>query len=191
VLPTGAGEPRTIDTSPVAVDAHFLSWMPGGREFVFLGHRGDERPSAYRMSLDGGPARRVTNYTGGEFWNRVSPDGRSLLQAPGVGLDAQGSSGIVDIASGQRRPLSLHDGDQPISWDRDGRHAFVAQQGDNDATIYRVDLTTGSRDVWKHIQPSDPAGVLSVGRFFVTPSGNAYGYSATRFLSSLYIYSQH
>jgi len=191
VLPTGAGESRTVDIAPVQLDAHAVSWMPDGKEFVFLGHQGDDRPSAWRMSLDGGPPKRITKYEGGEFWNRVSPDGRSLLQAKGTGLDAQGSSGIVDIGSGTRRPAPLQDGDQPLSWDLDGRHAFIAQQqADAEATIYRVDLSTGTREVWKRIQPTDPAGLVALGRFFVTPSGNAYAYSATRFLSSLYVLSQ-
>jgi hypothetical protein len=28
------------------------------------------------------------------------------------------------------------------------------------------------RDIWQRIQPADPAGLLSVGRFYVTPTGN-------------------
>jgi len=41
------------------------------------------------------------------------------------------------------------------------------------------------------IRPADPAGLLSIGRFYVTPSGNAYAYGATRYLSALYTYSQN
>jgi len=59
-----------------------------------------------------------------------------------------------------------------------------------EATIFRVDLNSGKREVWKQIRPADPAGILSIRSFFVTPSGSAYTYSAARGLSSLYVYSQ-
>jgi hypothetical protein len=38
-----AVETRAWDVAPVQVDSHFASWMPGAREFVFLGHEGDAR----------------------------------------------------------------------------------------------------------------------------------------------------
>jgi len=191
ILPVGAGEMRTIDVGPVEVDSYFISWMPGAKEFVFLGHEGNARPRAYRVALAGGPARPVTREAGAaEFWNRVSPDGRFLLQAPGVGAELQGRGAIVDLTSGHARELQLADGDQPVAWDQDGRHVFIAQERDAGATIYRFDLSTSKREIWKEIRPADPAGLLSVGRFYVTPSGNAYAYGATRYLSALYTYSQ-
>src|SRR5436309_2194927 len=190
VLPTGAGETRTLDVAPVQVDAYFVSWMPGAKEFVFLGHEGNARPRAYRVALAGGPARPATSRSGNEFWNKVSPDGRFLLQAPGVGTELQGRGAIVDLTSGQVRELQLANGDQPIAWERDGRHVFVAQERDAGATIYLFDLSTSRREIWKEIRPADPAGLLSIGRFYVTPSGNAYAYGATRYLSALYTYSK-
>ena len=191
VLPTGAGETRIVDVAPVEVDQYFISWMPGAQEFVFLGHVGDARPRAYRVSLAGGPARPVTRAPGAaEFWNRVSPDGRFLLQAPGVGAELQGRGAIVDLTTSQARELQLADGDQPVAWEQDGRHVFIGQERDAGATIYRFDLSTSKREIWKEIRPADPAGLLSVGRFYVTPSGNAYAYGATRYLSALYTYSQ-
>jgi eukaryotic-like serine/threonine-protein kinase len=189
VLPTGAGETRTFDVAPIQVDTYFISWMPGAKEFVFLGHEGDARPRAYRVALAGGPARAVTRQPGVEFWNKVSPDGRFLLQAPGVGMELQGRGAIVDLTSGQVRELQLADRDQPIAWEQDGRHVFVAQERDGGATIYRLDLSASRREIWKEIRPADPAGLLSIGRFYVTPSGNAYAYGATRYLSALYTYS--
>jgi hypothetical protein len=61
---------------------------------------------------------------------------------------------------------------------------------DVEATIFRVELNSGKREVWKLIRPADPAGILSLRSFFVTPSGSAYTYSASRALSSLYVYLQ-
>src|SRR5215469_96240 len=97
---------------------------------------------------------------------------------------------IVELATGKVRPAPLQQGDQPVQWDQDGAHAFVVNKSGVEATIFRVDLNSGKRDVWKQIRPADPAGILYIRSFFVTPSGSAYTYSAARCLSSLCVYSQ-
>ncbi len=189
ILPTGAGETRTIDLAPLQIDRYFISWLPGGKEFVFLGHEPNGVPRAYRMSIDGGTPQRLTRQTEAQFWNRVSPDGKYVLQAPGTGLDLQGASALVDLKTGEIRDPHLESGDEPIDWDQDNRHVFVARESGASATIYRVDIFSGKREVWKEIRPADPTGVVSVSRFYVTPSGNSYAYSATRVLSSLFAYT--
>jgi serine/threonine protein kinase len=189
VLPTGAGEAHTFDLAPVQVDRGFLSWLPGAKEFVFLGHEGVEPPRAYRISLAGGSARPLTRQKGAHFWNRISPDGKSVLEESRVGADS-GQNVIVDLATGKARQAPLLEGEAPVDWDQDGRHIFVAREVVDGATISRVDTFTGQREIWKQIRPTDPAGILSIGHFYITPSGNAYAYSAGRVLSSLYVYLQ-
>jgi eukaryotic-like serine/threonine-protein kinase len=190
ILPTGAGEPRTFDVAPVNVDLDRVSWMPGGREFVFLGHEGANPKRAYRVAIEGGAARPLTNQTGAQFWNRVSPDGKSVIEAASVGSDWYAKKQIIDLATGQARAVALIEGDIPLTWGTDGRHVFVAHEGNNEATIFRVDVFSGQREVWKQIQPGDLAGLMGVSRFYVTPSGNAYTYNTSHILSSLYIYSK-
>jgi hypothetical protein len=189
ILPTGAGEARTFDIGPVQVGPGTVSWMPGAKEFVFLGHEGVAPPRAYRVSLGGGPASLLTKSEGAQFWNKVSPDGKSVLQGTSIGTDS-GQDVIVDLSTGQARPVPLQEGEAAIDWDEDGQHIFVVDEGEGSATIFRVDAFTGRREVWKQIRPTDPAGTLSLSHFYVTPSGNAYAYSAERVLSALYVYSQ-
>jgi len=189
VLPTGAGETRTFDIAPVQVDDACVSWLPGAKEFVFLGHEGVAPPRAYRASLDGGSATPFTKREGTQFWNRVSPDGKFVLQGSGVGMDL-GQNVILDLTTGQVQPAPLQEGEEPLSWDQDGKHIFVVNEGDESATIFRVDAFSGRRDIWKQVRPNDPAGTLSLSHFYVTPSGNAYAYNAERVFSALYVYSQ-
>ena len=189
ILATGAGETRTFDVAPLQVDNGFVSWMPGAREFVFSGHQGEGRARAYRVSLDGGAVRPLTEQKGAQLWNRVSPDGKLVVQAADLDTD-WGQDVIVDLGTGRVRPAPLLKGEAPVGWDQDGRHIFVVREGDEAATVFRVDAFTGRREVWKQIRPADPAGILSLSDFFVTPSGNAYSYSATRILSDLFVYSQ-
>ena len=189
VLATRAGESGTLDVAPVSVDRALISWMPGGKEFVFLGHEGEGPLRGYRVSFGGGPARPLTNLPGTHSWNCVSPDGKFVLETSATPNEPE-QNVIVELATNKVRNAPLLQGDQPVQWDQDGAHAFVVQKSDVEATIFRVDLNSGKREVWKQIRPADPAGILSLRSFFVTPSGSAYGYSAARGLSSLYVYSQ-
>jgi hypothetical protein len=52
--------------------------------------------------------------------------------------------------------------------------------------IYRVDVATGRKELWKELMPSDPAGVDWVfGK--VTPDGKPYAYFYRRILSDLFL----
>jgi predicted Ser/Thr protein kinase len=190
ILPTGAGEPRTFDVAPVNVDLDWVSWMPGGKEFVFLGHEGANPKRGYRVGIEGGAAHPLTNQTGGQFWNRVSPDGKFVIQAASVGSNWYAKKQIVDLATGQTSAAALLEGDEPLIWAPDGRHVFVARVADNTASIFRVDIFSGQRELWKQIRPADPAGLLYLSGFYVTPSGNAYAYNEQHTLSALYLYSK-
>ena len=54
--------------------------------------------------------------------------------------------------------------------------------------IYRHDLASGARAVWKELHPPDEASVIGVEGVCVTPDGRSYAYSASRGLSSdLYV----
>lgn len=196
VLPTGAGEVRTFDVAPVEVDRAFVSWLPGAKEFAFLGHEGTNPPHAYRVGLTGGAARPLTKQAGAHFWNRISPDGKYVLQGPGVALMGSASNWgdipmeLLDLQSGQSRRAALDPKDEPIDWAKDSRHVFVAREADEGATLLKVDVFSGQREVWKQVRPADPAGMLRLSLFSVNPSGNAYAYSTTRVLSVLYVNSK-
>ena len=189
VLPTGAGEAYTIDVAPIQVDREYLSWMPGGKEFVFQGVGTTGLPQGYRVSLQGGVARPLTNGGGAQLWNQVSPDGKLVLQKLATITDPDGRAVIVDLSSGRSLAAPLLRDEYPAGWHQNGRQIFVVRANDAEATIFRVDVFNGQREVWKQIRPTDPAGILSVSRFYVTGSGNAYTYSVGRALSNLYIYS--
>lgn len=189
VLATRAGESGTLDVAPGSVDSGFISWMPGGKEFVFLGHEGQAPPRGYRVSFAGGPARPLTNLPGAHFWNCISPDGKFVLETSAP-ANEPAQNVMVELATGRLRRAPLLPGDEPVQWDQDGAHVFVVHKSDVEATIFRVDLNSAKRELWKQIRLAEPAGILSLRSFFVTPSGSAYTYTATRAPSTLYVHSQ-
>ena len=190
ILPTGPGEARTIDTGLLLDDRSFISWMPGGKEFIFQARDAQGLLRGYRAALNGGPVRPLTSQKGTQLWNKISPDGKLVLQRIVDEASSTGQNIIFELATGRVRPAPIEQDEVPAEWDQDGKHIFVVREGEQEATIFHVDAVTGRREVWKQVRPADLAGVLSLLHFYVTPSGNAYAYSAARILSQLYVYSE-
>ena len=57
------------------------------------------------------------------------------------------------------------------------------------ARIYRIDVGSGRRELWKTLMPSDPAGINEIGRqvkeSWITPDGKTYAYPYWRWLCEL------
>ena len=68
----------------------------------------------------------------------------------------------------------------------DGRFLYVYRSNEIPMKVYRLEIATGRRELWRTLMPSDAAGVASLipGP---TPDGSAYIYSYTRMLSDLYL----
>jgi uncharacterized ParB-like nuclease family protein len=53
--------------------------------------------------------------------------------------------------------------------------------------IYKLDLTTGHKELAKEIMPSDSAGILGPVNVLLTPDGKGYVYAFNRHLTDLYL----
>jgi hypothetical protein len=53
--------------------------------------------------------------------------------------------------------------------------------------VYRLDLSTGRREPWKELGPSDLAGVTSITSIALTPDARWYVYTYQSRLSNLYL----
>jgi hypothetical protein len=68
----------------------------------------------------------------------------------------------------------------------DGRSLFVWKR-DLPARVYRIDLETGKRELWKELMPVDPGGVERISNVVVTPDARSYAYTFSRLLSDLFV----
>jgi hypothetical protein len=75
--------------------------------------------------------------------------------------------------------------DFPIQWHDSGNSVFVWDRT-FPAKVYKVDLITGKRELWKELAPADRNGVL-YGRIFMTPDGMHYIYRYRRITNRLYL----
>ena len=113
----------------------------------------------------------------------VSPDGRSILA-----LSRDRIVAIYSIDGGPSRPVKgIERGDYPSGWSADGGSVWVYRRGENPVRVFRIDLATGQRTLWKQISPPDPGGITGIAPVIVSPKGDAYVYAATRIYSTLYL----
>ena len=73
-------------------------------------------------------------------------------------------------------------GEALIGFTGDGRSLFVYKLGEVPGTVYKLDLATGHKQLWKQLVPPDVSGVTDI-----TPDGNNYVYEYGRTLSDLYL----
>jgi hypothetical protein len=69
----------------------------------------------------------------------------------------------------------------------DGRSIFVYRHREFPTKVYRLDVTTGKKELWKTLTMPDPTGLASIDWIQPTPDGNSYAFTYARGLSQLYI----
>jgi hypothetical protein len=100
---------------------------------------------------------------------------------------------LFPIHGGDHRPVpGLTPEDVPLQWSHGGRYVYtVASVGDGTQAavdVFRVEVATGDRTLWKPLMPSDPVGVEDLRRTFViTPDAQSYCYSYMRRLGDLFV----
>ena len=74
-----------------------------------------------------------------------------------------------------------------MQWSADGRSLYTHRGGELPAKIWRLELASGHKELFKEIMPADPAGVGSIELIIVTPDGRTIVYNYRNNLSDLYI----
>jgi serine/threonine protein kinase/Tol biopolymer transport system component len=175
LLPTAAGEPRTIAATGVDFERG-ATFYPDGRLLLSAsspGHGirlfslklGDDEP--HPMTPDG-----VLLPEGA---HTVSPDGKSVAAS-----DLQGTWSIYPLEGStvqERRPIAgLLAREGPIRWSTDGRFLFVAAESGN---LDRLDPVSGQRETVRQFRRQSI--------IFPTPNGVGYVYGSGSESSHLFL----
>jgi hypothetical protein len=182
VLPTGAGQPRTLLRGTVR-EYHWACFLPDGKRILLVGNEEGRPTRLFLQAMDGGPPQPVTPEGTWTETNTVTPDGRFVV------AHAAEDRLFPLEGGGDARPIpGLEDGDTPLRWSVDGKHLFLRARGAGlPARVLRLDPASGRREAWMALQPVDPAGVVGVGSIVLTPDGRTYVYEYLRALSDLYV----
>jgi eukaryotic-like serine/threonine-protein kinase len=183
LLPTGAGEPRPFPKDQIEhANGFFGAFLPDGKRIVFNGNEPGRPPRVFAQDLAGGAAKPVT--AEGVEGVLLSRDGTALvIRAPDGGFS------IAGLEGGAARPIpGLRAGDIPLQLTADGRHLFL-RDGSRalPARVFRLDLATGRREMWKELTPGDPAGITMLAPAILSDDGKTILFIYSRVLSDLYL----
>ena len=180
LLPTAVGEPRRLPGNDVVYTG--AAWLPDGKRIIVSAVEPGHRARLYLQDLEQGRPTPLTP-EGVTSWV-VSPDGSTIAArgpTPAIRLYPVDGTASRELAGVTGREV-------PIGWIRDG--LLITRPGDPEAPrgeIYRVDIRTGRQESWKNILPRDPAGIMVLVSFRVTPDGRSQAYTWHRALSNLYV----
>jgi Tol biopolymer transport system component/tRNA A-37 threonylcarbamoyl transferase component Bud32 len=178
LLPTGSGQPKPVPSGEI--DALAGRWSGDGKQIVIAGR---ERGHPTRLYVLGEEAPKAITPGGMSLFYAVSHDGAFV-----AATDGQGHSALYPVKGGEPQPLpELNQGDYPFAWSDDGRLLYAFRHGEVPCTVYRLDLATRRKEIWKMLRPSDLTGVPHIGRVQITPDAKSYAYGQIRQLSELYL----
>jgi hypothetical protein len=193
LLPTGAGQPRTIDLSIDIEPLHGSAlgrsdWSrrsydfsaDGTRLLIPSGSARNRQPRVYVYDLPKNSMKPVTpeGITGPAA---ISPDGRTVAVTEPSGLVAYS----VDDNSKKALPGEPEPG-HVVAWSSDGRSLFVVEQTNAFARVFRRDVATGHRQLVREIRAQAPAGVTAFD-VFVSRDGRSLAYSTALRLANVFV----
>jgi len=185
VVPTGSGEARDLK-----LEGNFdlgAVWMPDSRRVVVAGAM---PKTGYQLLVIDTLDENIKPVSPEGIWGdayrpfAVSPDGRYV-----AGMTGQRTIAIYTV-DGSAPPINVagaEPGEIPVQWSSDAASLLVYRPTALPAQVFRVNLATGTRELWKEFTPTDPAGVYKIAPICVTADGNGYAYDALRMLSDLYV----
>jgi serine/threonine protein kinase len=183
LLPTGAGEPRPFPKDAIEhMSGPFGAFLPDGKRVLFVGHEPGRPSRVFVQDLAGGAARPVTPE--GVVARLLSEDGKSLVTQTPEGL------ALTPLEGGPSRSIpGVAPGDRPLRFTADGRSLFLRTDALRDlpARVFRLDVATGRREIWKELMPGDPAGITLLAPSDISEDGKTVLFIYGRSLADLYL----
>jgi len=183
LLPTGAGNARKI-TLP-GLTLAYGAIMPDGRTLWVRASEPGKPPVRWTVPIEGGTARLVTS----EQWDK----GASFISGGRLAVHRGGGKGLIlSIDGGQQTPLKgLEPDDAMVETDSidDERHIFVFRPQEIPGRIFRIEIETGKRELWKELMPADPVGITAASTTVaISRDRRSYAYGYVRVIASdLYV----
>jgi hypothetical protein len=188
LLPAGAGSAVKLPKGDIVAFGR-AAWLGDSKRIVFTGYLGDDKPRGYVQEIPAGLPRAITPPDVFLANKAAVRDDRTLLGR----VASTGTWRFFPIEGGEPQPVpALKPRDMPLQWSPDGRYVYTLEgargAGSPAVDVFRVELASGARVLWKTLSPSDPVGAETLGRtVLITPDARAYCYSYMRRLGDLFV----
>ena len=181
LLPTGAGEPR--DVTKDNLNHSWAHWFPDGKRLLFSANEPGKGVRFYVYDLASGKSQPISEEGVNGTAFALSPDSQQI-----AAISPQQHASLYPVSGGDPHPIAgMNQGEQPITFSSDGNSLYIYQPGELPARVYRLDLKTGHRTLWKELMPSDPAGVENIGPIYMTADAKTCVFGYHRMLADLYL----
>jgi dipeptidyl aminopeptidase/acylaminoacyl peptidase len=181
LLPTGAGTSRRIDPGGIQQYGHPILWLPDGKRLVFSGQLAGHETQCFVQNIDGGKPRAVSPE--GVTRCLPSPDGKWI-----AARDMAGNQGrLYPLNGGEPRPVPGLLPGENFAWTSDPNFMYAIQVKQTPIKIFRLNIVTGQRQLFKEVSPVDMTGLCGVSHIILSPDGRSYIYGYIRLLSDLYL----
>jgi len=182
LYPTGAGEKKLLPTGNLQIESS-ADFLRDGTGIVFTASEPGRGGRVFTMPLSGGQPKALTPEGYRLVGRSVSPDNKSVVV---IGPDRRRY--FYALRGGEPTPITGVEADEnPSGWSADGRSLFVFRRRDIPARVFRLDVATGKRELWKELVPSDASGIQDISPVIPTPDGQEYVYGYSRNLSDMYV----
>ncbi len=180
LIPTGAGEAIELKLTGIENIA-LLGFAADSRRVVLLANEPGHKARIYLFDPAPGKLQPLTpEGTRG----LVMPDGKFLIVVSDkpnpdiVPLDGSSPAREIKGKQPQERVLQVSD---------DGRVALIVNYNGLTATVSRLHIDTGERQLVRTLEMQDPTGGFGITRVVTTPDGQYFAFNTLRQLSELYL----
>ncbi|MGD1021830.1 MAG: winged helix-turn-helix domain-containing protein [Candidatus Sulfotelmatobacter sp.] len=180
LLPTGAGTARRIERNDIEQYGMEAHWLPNGQQIIFSGNQPGHGARCFIQNIDGGKPRPVTPE--GIVFCLVSPDGKWI-----AGSSGEAEGWLYPIDGGEARPIPGFLPGEDFTWTADSNFLYVYQWKQSPIKIYRLNILSGQRRLFKEITPPELSGSFDIDRVLFSSDGRYYAYGYARLLSELYM----
>jgi Tol biopolymer transport system component len=180
LIPTGAGE--AVELKPAEIENVVLTgFAPDSlRVIVFAnepGHPG-------RMFLFDPPSGKRQAITPEGVRGAMTADGKFLIvRADNKPVELW----PIDPALPPREVKGMRPQERLIQLSDDGKVALIGAPQGLSATVYRLHIDTGQRQLVRRLDMHDPTGGFGITRAVATPDGQSFAFNTLRQLSELYL----
>ncbi len=184
LVPTGAGNIRSFEY-PEYSEVLAAGFMPGGKEIVIAALDKNKEKVLLLQNTGGGKVKSIQ--TKGLFVipdaAPVSPDGKFLLME-----NSLSAAFYFEINAGVAKPIpQLEPEEVPFQWSRDGSSVLVMNPFGAPAKVFKVNILTGARQLFREVHPPDLTGVNLIASILFAPDESMFAYSYRRRLTTLYL----
>jgi WD40 repeat protein len=178
LTPTGMGASKTLPDDHLVHS--LIDWFPDGKRLMLVGNEAGHGTRVYVLDLDASAPRAITPE--GVYLAALSHDGTQIAV-----MSETGGLAIYPLSGPPRSVTGGTKADTLSGWGKDGRSIFVSQPKKLPTAIFRLDLATGKRELWKSLSPPDPAGVRTIFPLFISADERTLVYNPERRLTDLYV----